>query len=363
MFNYKTKRISMLITIITALFIFFSCQLGRLDNTLTGPADIPESLTGEALESRNISVNEKTAAASSNRAIEDWETTFAKIEDEYGSFFLIALVAYNYSQPFERQKTRWDDLINDPATDWTALTDGGAFTQEVQDDEGGGMFRTNESFTEWEYITVEPGDDKLRRHLRVSEKEGYTHTTLVMWSIGGFDSNDTIDIVETDDYKIIRCLTAADLNGDGTNNSITNPLQAGGVIEFNEFYAITKKDSAEHTLGIRRARSATISTALEYVMDTYDSSSDEVGAFDNTQLLVRPDTYPEPLTDLSVGMELTSQGESFDSTLFPTLAEVQKLLSETVGFTPTEVANAVIYDDFTYNYEVPDWGPVDIGLE
>jgi hypothetical protein len=348
---YKSKiKLIKLILITTTLFLYFSCgplPLSRVwgsNDTAPQPAEIPKSLTGEVLESRSVSNSVVS------RAIDNWDSIFAGISAEYGDFFQVALVAFNYSAPFEQEKPTWYRLINSPYTNWKYLPGGGSFTKEVLSD--GGMFRTNDNFTEWEWITIGSGADTIRRHLRVSRQNGYTHTTLFMWHIGGMDSNDTIDIVETDKYKIIRCVEAADLSGDGDVYTVLPPTPAG-TTNFIEFFGITNKDSVEHTLGIRGDESATINGSLDYVMD--GNYVEKIGAFDNFQLLIRPDNYPAPLTDLDAVMGLNSQLETFDSSNFPTLIQVQGV-RDNVGFTPQEVAQGVINSDYTYKLPSPCLG-------
>jgi len=95
-----------------------------------------------------------------------------------------------------------------------------------------------------------------------------------------------------------------------------------------------------------------------------------LGTVDSRQLLIRPDSpQPSPLgnftgsgfvTRSNYSNTLTSQSETFDPALFPSLAVVDAALN--VGISPLWVARAFISSDASYNYTFPALNLAVIGL-
>ncbi|MDC7227776.1 MAG: hypothetical protein PQJ61_13510 [Spirochaetales bacterium] len=252
--------------------------------------------------------------------------------DEYDSFYVVPQVALNYDA--SRLYDEITDLASSAGTDWVSL-DSGDFTREVQyDDEH--MLRVNDDLTDWEHILV---NDELRKHIRVTQMDGYVHTRVFMWHAGG--------------------------------SGLYDADSEGGVVIFDEFAAITVKDEEDlqRTLGKKIFEHAEIEAPIagdDYAVED-GIDAEIVGAFDSEHLMIRPDVISNPLM-IDAGEQgylesetyPDSQGETFDAPLFPELDGVEALMEK--GFSPEFIAKAKIYENFTYDYEFVDWTPSDIGF-
>ena len=319
------------------------------------PTPIPDALAGNAgAGARSIS----------RAALQD------EFYPEYSNFYIVPQLALNYNIPQADIVREITNLANDPDTEWTNISTDEGFTKSFFIDYAEGVLRTNDDYSDWEFVAVYASG--LRRHLRTTQKNGYIHSRLLIQQ-ASLDTPEALEIIETDDTIYIRSMRVRDADGDP--NGYYDPDSAGGTVYFDQFAAITKKDGFERTLGMKMYEHSNITSPIADDPYSPDNTSNGgvdarmVGAFDIEQLMIRPDTLTSPL-ELYISSNPgftpedtaypSTQGESFDSSLFPGVSQVEKLFD--LGITPEFAAKARIADDYTVNYTFPDWSPSDLNL-
>ena len=136
-------------------------------------------------------------------------------------------------------------------------------------------------------------------------------------------------------YTVTRTVSAEGF--DGAGYGVYNPQSFGGTVYSNEFVGLTQNGTDLWALSICRTSNASTTapgTSFNFCPVTVDSYL--LGTVDSRQLLIRPDSpQPSPLgnftgsgfvTRSNYSNTLTSQSETFDPALFPSLAVVDAAL-------------------------------------
>ncbi|MFO7782457.1 MAG: hypothetical protein R6W94_12630, partial [Spirochaetia bacterium] len=194
-----------------------------------------------------------------------------------------------------------------------------------------------------------------RFHYEVRKYSDYTHGFMYAYLTSGNSAVDTVDIVSTDDWTFTKVVRLFNIDGS---------MDESGQTEINIFAGINRNDGNERVLGV--TRKGFYAVEEEDPNDAVYSDTDMItGAFDAVQLAIRPDSRPSsPAPEL---WQTTypdggfgSQGETFDSSLFPSQSDVEKLFD--VGINPADVGQWVINEDLSRNYNFPEWDPADISF-
>lgn len=332
---------------------FHSCDLFNSASPVEAPG-VPSSLTGE---------DASLGLARISRGAQE------EYYDEFSNFYVVAQVGENYNLPLEQINSEIQDYANDSSINWTNLAGNALFTQQAVFTDRGFVINANDDFSAWETITI---TSELRRHMRVVQKDGYVLGTLFMTHAGPNGSNEMLEIIKSDNYTYTKIFRVR--NPDGDDLKEYNSNNTSGSVFFDMFAGITMNDELQHSLGIKRYDM----TEIEGTAATHDYTpiggldAYMVAAFDTNQLMIRPDNLTAPLeifVDEGLGFtpEFTtwpsSQGESFDASLFPGKSYVDALFD--VGASAAYSSKGQINDDFTVSYPTAyiEWIPSDIGLE
>ena len=282
----------------------------------------------------------------------------AELLAEYGEFMMVPETGMNYNETMALAFPtfqQWAQDYQSGVGDWRSADP--PYDIELDFEFGQvGTFRATKDFTHYEAVLN--GDGGERFHYEVRKHATYTHGFMYAYLTSGNAAVDTVDIVSTDDWTFTKVVRIFNLDG---------TMDGSGKATIDIFAGINRNDGHERVLGVKRHGEYTLPDPLvgpTYVPDSWD---DRIGAFDATQLAIRPAERPSNPALWHVGYPdevrdppFDSQGETFDSSLFPTESDARLLFD--VGINPEDVGQWVINADLSRNYDFPEWDPADISF-
>jgi hypothetical protein len=199
MFNSKIKKITALVSIITAVILLFSC--GPLPYSRLGGAQVsvliplfPPSLSGNQIKDKGISRDPNM--------------------DEYSQFLVVPEAASNYNGFIDGLMTRISNEISINSFNdtfyWTKIE---TAPYDYEHNTGSTIFRTNIDYTQFEYVDNYNvfGTRTVYAYARINIQDTYTHSMYLLANLGGgtapYDaSHYFMEIIDTNSKRFTKVL-------------------------------------------------------------------------------------------------------------------------------------------------------------